>query len=91
MKRVIPILFVALVIMSWGALKNQVGHRGDTQGGRFDMAAVQYYDNRADAEAALKEIQKDLPAAKIVPEMFSFKIAGDYACTKFLHEDGHVY
>ena len=55
------------------------------------MAGIRYFDNRFDAETRLKMMQADWPSAKIVPEMFSYKIAGDYACTKFLHEDGHVY
>jgi hypothetical protein len=61
------------------------------------MSAVKYFDNRVDAEARLNEVKIEWPAASVVgafvhdEELPKYKIAGDYACTKFLHEDGHVY
>jgi hypothetical protein len=61
------------------------------------MSGVKYFETRQDAEWSLKAVQLEWPAASVVgafvhdEELPKYKIAGDYACTKFLHEDGHVY
>jgi hypothetical protein len=55
------------------------------------MSGVKYFETRQDAEWSLKAVQLEWPAAKIIGETLEFAIAGDFACTKFLHEDGHVY
>jgi hypothetical protein len=61
------------------------------------MSGVKYFETRTQAEVRLREVLADWPAATVVVEFrvgkerAMFKIAGDYACTKFLHEDGHVY
>ena len=91
MKRLLQVLLMATIALNWGAFKGRYERGHTTHGRRFEMASVQYFDNRTDAEEFLKDLKVQWPAAKIVPEMFSFKIAGDYACTKFLHVDGFVY
>jgi hypothetical protein len=58
------------------------------------MSAVKHFTSWLEADAELQQLKVDWPAAKIVSDDKFYKawrIAGDYACTKFLHEDGHVY
>jgi hypothetical protein len=56
------------------------------------MSGVKYFETRQDAEWSLKAVQLEWPAAKILDnDGDHFFISGDFACTKFLHEDGHVY
>jgi hypothetical protein len=56
------------------------------------MSGVKYFDTREGAEVCLKVVLTEWPAAKIHPDGgYRLFITGDYACTKFLHEDGHVY
>jgi hypothetical protein len=57
------------------------------------MSAVKYFNKWDDARARLEEVKGEWPAAKIVGDGIEkpFYITGDFACTKFLHEDGHVY
>ena len=91
MKRLLQVLLMATIALNWGAFKGQYERGHSTHGRRFEMASVAVYLTRDLAEAALKEIQADWPAAKVVAHTYTFAIACDYAQTKWLRLDGFVY
>jgi hypothetical protein len=55
------------------------------------MSAVKWFMSNVEVNEACDNLRKEYPGAHIVVDGVMWKIAGDYACTKFLHEDGHVY